>query len=193
MSNLSVADWRIWKNAPTEPPTDVIQAAIDASEEAIDDRTGRVFAVAGSATARLFAPVSNMSTVLEIDDCTSVTSVVAYGTTLDASAYQLEPVGARDYAGRTVPYSRIRLLYGYWPQATPGEASVSVTGTWGWASLPKRYTEATKILSADLLEAKDIRNGVIGFSDYAAFRVRDNGQVAALLQRLTRARAGGPV
>ena len=51
----------------------------------------------------------------------------------------------------------------------------------------------TEQIAGDLLEAKDIRNGVIGFSDYAAFRVRDNGQVAALLQRLTRARAGGPV
>jgi len=68
-----------------------------------------------------------------------------------------------------------------------------VTGTWGWAALPARYLEAVKIVAADVLDAKDVRNGVIGFSDYAAIRVRDNGQVAALLQRLTRARAGGPV
>jgi hypothetical protein len=193
MSNLSVATWRTWKNAPTDPPDAVVQAAIDASEEAINDRCGRVFAVAGSASARTFVPESGRSSLIEIEDCTTVTLVTNNGTTVDASAYQLEPVNGRDYAGVSVPYSRIRLLGSYWTRTYEGEASVSVTGTWGWAALPARYLEAVKIVAADVLDAKDVRNGVIGFSDYAAIRVRDNGQVAALLQRLTRARAGGPV
>ena len=33
MSNLAVSEWRTWKNAPTDPPTAVIQAAIDAALE----------------------------------------------------------------------------------------------------------------------------------------------------------------
>ena len=108
-----------------------------------------------------------------------------------SEAATFEPVNGIDQSGAAVPYSRIRLLGSFWTPTYVGQASVSVTGTFGWAALPKRYTEATKILSADILDAKDVRNGVIGFSDYASFRVRDNGTVAMLLSRLTRGRAAG--
>ena len=95
------------------------------------------------------------------------------------------------HSGVAEPYSSIRLLGLRWTPDYLGEASVSVTGTFGWAALPQRYMEAVKIATADLLDAKDVRNGVVGFSDYAAMRVRDNGQVAALLARLTRTRSIG--
>ena len=75
------------RNAPTDPPGAVVQAAIDA-EEAINDRCGRVFAVAGSASAHVRARVGPF-VADQIDDCTTVTLVTNNGTTVGASAYQL--------------------------------------------------------------------------------------------------------
>lgn len=190
MSNLSVADWRTWKNAPSDPPTPVVQAGIDAAEKVIAKRCGRAFVVASASTTRRFVPFYG-SNVLEIDDATAVTVVAENGSTLLASQYQLEPVNGIDQAGATVPYSRIRLLGYAWTPDYQGQASASVTATFGWAALPAEYIEAVKILSADVIDAKDVRNGVIGFSDYASFRVRDNGTVAMLLKDLTRGRAAG--
>lgn len=190
MSNLSVATWRTWKNAPTDPPDAVIQAGIDAAEEAIAKRCGRAFVVASGSTTRVFAPAYG-SSVLDIDDATAVTVVAENGTTIASTGYQLEPLNGIDQSGATVPYSRIRLLGSCWTPDYAGKASVSVTATFGWAALPKAYIEAVKILSADIIDAKDVRNGVIGFSDYASFRVRDNGTVAMLLKALTRGRAIG--
>ena len=190
MSNLTVLAWRTWKNAPTDPPDPVVQAAIDAAEEAIANRCGRAFVVASASTTRVFVPTYGSSEI-DIDDATAVTVVAENGATITSTDYQLEPVNGRDMAGNTVPYSRIRLLGLTFAPDYAGKASVSVTATFGWAALPARYTEAVKILAADILDAADVRNGVIGFSDYASFRVRDNGTVAMLLQRLTRSRALG--
>ena len=187
---MTVAAWRTWKNAPTEPPDAVIQAAIDAVEEVVAERCGRAFVVASASTTRLFVPMPG-ATTLDIDDATAVTVVAENGTTIPAASYQLEPVNGRGYSGAVEPYNSIRLLGMCWTPDYPGQASVSVTATFGFAALPKRYVEAVKIAAADLLDAKDVRNGVIGFSDYAAIRVRDNGQVASLLARLTRTRSIG--
>ena len=193
MSNVTVATWRTWKNAPTDPPDAVIQAAIDAAEYVIGPTIGRVMVVASGSTTRSFAPVSDRSTVLEIDDATAVTVVAEHGTTISATAYQLEPLNGRDQAGNVVPYTRIRLLGATFTPTYRGEASVAVTATFGWAALPAAYVEAVKILSADILDQKDIRNGVAGFADFGAVRVRENMTVVKLLSRLTRGRAIGPV
>ena len=65
-----------------------------------------------------------------------------------------------------------------------------MTGTWG-GRRPARYLEAVKIVAADVLDAKDVRN-VSSVSPTMPRSVsRDNRQVAALLQRLTPRRAGG--
>lgn len=185
MSNLTVATFRAWKGNATEPTDAVIQAAIDAAEEAINDHCGRIFAVASGSSARSFAPAAPGSTLLFIPDCTTVTSVTEYGTEVDSSSYQLEPVNGRTSAGTTSPYTAIR-RYG-----TPwlwdfGFARISVTATWGWAALPARYTEATKILTADVLDQKNLQNGVLGFTDYAGIRVKANPMVSSLLIRLVR-------
>lgn len=192
MSNLSVADWRAWKNAPTDPADAVIQAGIEAAEEAIAIHCGRGFIVASGSTTRVFAPTSDHSTTLEIDDATAVTVVAEGGSTIAATGYQLEPLNGRDLAGAPTPYTRVRLLGATWNPTYSSEASVSVTATFGWATLPYRYTEAVKILSADLIDNRDVRNGVAGFAEFGAVRIRENPTVLSLLQRLIRGRAVGP-
>lgn len=191
MSNLSVATFKAWKRVEVSTDDTIIQAAINSAEETIDQHCGRRFAVAGSASVRLFAVRDDRSSVVEIHDCTSVTLVTDSGNTIDSSAYQLEPVNGLTTWGETTPYSRIRLINsGCWSYFYD-QATIAVTATWGWSALPARYTEATKILTADILDNRDIRNGVIGFTDYAGIRVRENPVVTALLNKLVRASAFG--
>lgn len=179
MSNLSVATYRAWKNNATAPVDAVVQAAIDASEASINSWCGRQFVVASTATARTYSPSHPFE--LAIHDCTTVTALTNDGTTVTAgtSGYQLEPFAVA-WTGEQYPYDTIRLLSGMWVYDN-GRATISVTATWGWAALPKPYTEATKILTADILDAIDLRNGVVGFTDFAAVRVRENGAVVKLL------------
>jgi hypothetical protein len=191
VSNVTVATWRTWKNAPTTPPDAVVQAGIDAAETVIAQRCGRAFVVASASTTRLFAPGSACTDVVEIDDATAVTVVAQNGTTVPSTAYQLEPVNGRNQAGEVVPYSRVRLLGSEWSQTYRGEASVSVTGTFGWAALPAEYLEAVKILSADIIDARDQRNGAIGFADLGITFARENKTVAYLISRLQRGRSYG--
>lgn len=189
MSNVSVATFRAWKGIPTSPADAVVQAAIDAAEEAINDDCGRIFAVAGSGTARLYVPTN--TDVLTIHDCTTVTAITESGSAVTLS-YQLEPVNNLTAAGDYSPYTRIRLLGSSWrTTGERGEATISVTATWGWATLPDRYTQAVEILAADLLEQVELRNGIVGFTEYAGIRVKANPMVAGLLKKLRRAEAWG--
>lgn len=189
MSNLTVNTFREWKDTFNGISESVVQAAIDAAEEAINDHCGRVFAVAGStATARLYVP--RLSDVLGIHDCTTVTAVTQSSVAVSSSLYQLEPVNGLTAAGDSVPYTSIRLLDSNW-SPDGAKAVVSVTATWGWSALPDRYYEAVKIMTADILEQREIRNGVLGFTEYAGIRVKANPMVSMLLKRLRRVESWG--
>ena len=189
MSNVTVAKFRFWKGNPTDPDDSVIQAAIDAAEEVIADDLGRVMSVASTGSARLYVP--DGSDTLVIHDCTTVTAVTVDGSAVASTLYQLEPVNNLTAAGDYSPYTRIRMLYGNRWTPDGARAVVSVTATWGWSALPDRYTEAVKILAADILEQRDIRNGVIGFTEYAGVRVKANPMVTGLLRKLRRAESWG--
>ena len=191
MSNLSVAEFKAWKRVEVSVDDAVIQAAIGSAEEVIDQHCGRTFVVAGTATARVFAAPHSECEVLDIYDCASVTTVVDNGSTIASTNYQLEPLNGLSTSGEYTPYTRIRLLGGGSWSWEYNKATISITAAWGWTSLPTRYTEATKVLAADLLDNRDIRNGVIGFTEYAGIRVRENPVVSMLLSRLVRARSFG--
>lgn len=190
MSNVTVASWRLYKGAPTEPPDPVVQAAIDAAEEAVGDDCGRAFTVATTASLRRFVAATS-SPVLPIDDCTTVTLVTADGSTVASTEYQLEPLNGIDAAGEATPYTAIRLLNGAcWPKRG-GDAINAITASWGMAALPARYTEAVKIVTSDILDQKDIRGGVAGFGEFGAVSVRDNRMVIKLLSKLRRSKTWG--
>ena len=191
MSNLTVPAFKAWKRVEVSVDDATILAAIESAEEAINQHCGRTFAVAGSATARVFRVANDRSSVLDIYDCTTVTAVSDNGSTVLSSAYQLEPLNGLSVSGEAVPYTCIRLLAGGVWSYEYDKATISVTATWGWASLPARYTEAVKILTADILDNRDMRNGIVGFTDYAGIRVRENSVVTSLLSKLVRARTFG--
>lgn len=185
MTNLSTADWRTWSGNTTEPNSAMVSAAISAAEQAINDHCARKFFVAGAtATARVYVP--GVGTTVRIHDCVEVTAVADDTITVASTAYQLEPLNGITDAGLAVPYEQIRRLSGNGWTHDYGRATVSVTARWGWSALPAQYTEATKMLTTDLLNMKDIRGGVAGFGEFGAVRIRENPMVTYLLSGLVR-------
>lgn len=169
---------------------DLLSAALLAAEKAINHHCQRRFFVGAASSARLYVP-SRSDGVLRIHDCSAVASVSNDGTAVTSTDYQLEPLNALSWSGDARPYEQIRLLSGSWARTTTGEATVSVTATWGWPAIPAEVTEATKIMVKDLVAARDTRFGIAGFTDFAGVRVRENTQVAELLRDLRRVESWG--
>lgn len=158
-----------------------LQAALDAAHAAIDDHLGRAMVVATGSTTRLYAPDDDL--LLNINDATAVTVVAESGVTLAATAYQLEPLNGRNIAGTVTPYNMIRRLGGCWYAGpTFGQATISVTATFGWAAIPAPVVESCKILAKDIALTRELRGDVAGFDDFGAVRIRQNAQLAGMLQ-----------
>lgn len=162
--------------------------ALNAAERSVNEYCQRSFAVAGSATARLYVP-SGVAT-LRIHDCTTVTAVTESGDAVASTDYQTEPVTA-SWSGLTKPYQQLRRLGSVWSQLDDvGEASVSVTATWGWAAVPDEVVEVTKILGKDILQQRRTSGNLIAVGDFGG-SVRMNTYVKQLLNPLRRVEAFG--
>jgi hypothetical protein len=126
--------------------------AVNAATEIIEGQCQRKFAAAAVASARLYVPTN--SDVLRIHDCTTVTLVTEDGTTVASTDYQLEPVNLLDWTGKTVPCEQIRRLSGCWYR-NGAEATVSVTGTWGWSAIPSAISQAAFVLAKSIVKTRD--------------------------------------
>jgi hypothetical protein len=158
---------------------ELVQDALDAATSAINDCLQRDIALAGVvATPRSYP--SRLGPLLFIDDCVSITSVVDDITTLTTDQYQPEPLGQRDRSGGYRPFSEIRRRGGWFD--SQGWAVITVTATWGWATIPGAVTEACKILAKDILANRDVNFGIAAVTEYAGIRARSNPQVWGLLQ-----------
>lgn len=190
MAIVTLPDFKSYARNELGTADDVtILAALDAAHEMAYDYLGRSLELAGSASVRQFVPQS--LTVLRIDDCTTVTSVVNNTTTLAASDYQTEPVGNRAASGAYRPITMLRLINGGSWYMDAGEATVAVTATWGWSAAPAAGIEAVKVLAKDILHQRDNRSGVAGFGEFGAVRVRQNPYVTMLLDPLRRVESIG--
>lgn len=114
-----------------------------AAERRVNEYCQRTFVVAGSASARTYVPSG--TSILRVHDCTTLTAITVSGTTVDATTYQKEPV-AVSWSGQTRPYEQVRLLNSCWWIVYPGQATISVTATWGWAAVPDDVVEVTKLI-----------------------------------------------
>ena len=152
----------------------LLEMAIESGSRAIDGYTNRNFYSSGTAT-RYFAPQDPYITV--IDDLVSLTQLqtqsddeTAYDTTWTATDRQLEPLnGIVD--GLPTPYTQIRAIGDYLFYALGGEATVKVTGVWGFASVPIAVTQACVIQSSRIYKRLDSPLGVAGFGDIGIMRV----------------------
>jgi len=168
-----------------------LKLALGAAKTAINNRCGRVFTLGSSETRKYYKAVS--SDYVRIDDATTVTSVVVNGQTLvQDTDYYLDPV-AITFTGP--PYDVLRAMPG---TALPGYGPfgmstswgpVSVTGTFGWPTVPEPIKEATMIIGSKLLQrARSAPFAILSFGDggEAARLTRSDPDVAMLLGPYTR-------
>lgn len=142
----------------------LLEMAVESASRAIDQYTNRIFYNAGTAV-RYYAPVDSLN--VQIDDLISLTTLETmdddeqvYDQTWAAGDYQLEPLNG--YAdGLILPYNHIRAIGDFTFLTLGGEATVKVTGTWGFAATPIQVTQATVIQASRIYKRLDSPLGII--------------------------------
>lgn len=167
---LDPTTFKQWARDDVAADENLVEAAILASEELIDEAAGRGLEVVDgstSATARVFRP-DGVTDMLVIPDADSVSSVVENGTTLtEDTHYVLEPFNQiHPVTGAYRPYSVVRRVGGVWYQDYP-KATVTVTAKWGWDEdkIPAAIVEACKVLANDWLAHRNSSLGVVGANE----------------------------
>lgn len=170
----------------------LLEMAIESASRAIDEYTNRNFYNAGTAV-RYYAPSDDFN--VTIDDLVSLTTLETmsdtdqvYNTTWTATDYQLEPLnGIAD--GITQPYTHIRAIGDYTYLTLGGEATIKVTGVWGWNSVPIQVTQAAVIQSSRIYKRLDSPLGIIS-GELGSMRVgsRIDPDVAQLIDGLRKIR-----
>jgi hypothetical protein len=158
----------------------LIELSIESASREIDGYCERVFYNAGTAT-RVYIPTDTFYT--ETDDIISVTTLKtsstgeSFDTTWSASGdYQLEPLNGISGGLVGHPATRIRAIGSYlFPLWDPKnvnshEATVQVTGVFGWSAVPTAIRQATIIQASRLFKRLDTPLG-ISYDELGSLRV----------------------
>lgn len=170
----------------------LLELSVESASRQIDRACDRIFYNAGTAT-RVFLPTDPYAT--EIDDLISLTTLKTssaadqnFDVTWTAGDYELHPLNGRS-GGAYWPYTDIKAIGDYlfpvWTTNTTNsnEATVQVTGVWGWTAVPTDIKQATILLAMRQFKRYDSPLGVAGFGDIGAIRVgRIDPDVDALIQ-----------
>jgi hypothetical protein len=162
----------------------LLEISINGASRQIDAYCERVFY--STVGTRVYTP--NDSFTVEIDDLSAITLLETnsrdsgFDTTWTADDYQLEPLNQLA-GGMVQPATRIRAVKDLlFPVFDDAQATVRVSGTFGYTSVPADVQIACILLSERLFKRFDSPGGVMGFSDIGAIRVsRNDPDVAALL------------
>jgi len=153
----------------------LLETAVESASRLVDGFAGRNFYANGTAV-RLFTPEDRI--ICEIDDLISLTSLVVsadldavFDQTWAATDYQLEPLNGRADGLTGWPATRIRAVGAYIFGTNIGEASVKVTGTWGWSAAPVAVKQATIIQASRIFKRLDSPLGVLSAPDLGYIRV----------------------
>jgi hypothetical protein len=160
----------------------LLEIAIESSSRDIDAYCERVFFSTGAtAVTRTYIPQDIF--LLETDDIISVSSIKSdttgeggFDLTWDASDYQLEPLNGLA-GGIPTPFTRIRAIGSkLWPIYEPrdinaGQASVQITGVFGFTSVPTAIRQATILSALRAYKRYDSPLGAAGFGDLGIMRV----------------------
>jgi len=148
-----------------------LELAIESASRQIDAITERTFYQADGET-RYFIPRDSF--VTEIDDLRTLTTLKTssdadknFDVTWAAKDFQTEPLN-NTQGGLDFPITRLRAVDEYLFTVVGQEATVEVTGDWGWTSVPTQVQQACLILSARLFERRNSPLGIAGFSDVGA-------------------------
>lgn len=150
-----------------------LELAIESGSRQIDQACERQFFQASD--TRIYAPRDSF--VTEIDDLVTLTTLKTssdadgvFDIEWDPKDYQLEPLNGI-VGGIPSPTTQIRVTDEYLFVTDGGEATVEVTGTFGWPEIPVQIQQATLILASRLFERRNSPLGVAGFGDLGAVRV----------------------
>jgi hypothetical protein len=170
----------------------LLEMAIESASRVLDEYTNRNFYNAGTAV-RYYAPSDDFN--VTIDDMISVSSVQTmstddqvYDTTWTSTDYQLEPLnGIAD--GIAQPYNHIRAVGNYTFLTLGGEATVKITGVFGWNAVPIQVTQACVIQASRIYKRLDSPLGIIS-GELGSMRVgaRIDPDVAQLVDSLRKIR-----
>jgi len=158
----------------------LLELSVEAASRQIDGATDRIFYNAGSAT-RVFLPTDPYA--CQIDDIVSLTSLKTssaadgnFDVTWTSTDYEAHPLNGLS-GGQYWPTNEFKAIGDYlfpvWTTSTTNsnEATVQVTGTWGWSSVPTAIKQATILLAMRQFKRYDSPLGVAGFGDLGAIRV----------------------
>ena len=166
----------------------LLELSIESASREIDGYCQRTFYNGGTAIRYFSADDSYTVTVDDIQSVSELATSVEnlnFGTVWKANDYQLEPLnGIR--GGIDQPFTQIRaigdFLFPTFTTVPQGEATVRVTGVWGWDKPPTAIRQATIILASRHFKRYDSPLGVAGFGDLGAIRVgRVDPDVEALI------------
>lgn len=141
----------------------MLEMAVEAASRQIDSYTERYFYNAGTAT-KIFAPLDEF--VCATEDFITLTQVQtsedgeSWDTTWGTDDWQAEPLNGRA-GGLVTSYTQIRAVEDYLFPYRQGEATVRLTGTWGWSAVPIAITQATVILASRIFKRLDSPLGII--------------------------------
>jgi len=169
----------------------LLEISIEASSREIDGICERVFYPSGTAV-RTYIPQDLY--LLETDDIVSVTTIKSDSTgeggfdlEWDSSDFQLEPLNGLA-GGIVTPFTRVRAVGAkLWPIYEPrdinaGQASVQITGVFGFSTIPIAIKQATIIMALRQFKRYDSPLGAAGFGDLGVMRVsRYDPDIEALI------------
>lgn len=169
----------------------LLELAVEAASRQIDGHCERVFY--STEETRIFTPSD--SYVCIIDDLAALTTLKTsddangvFGETWSAVDYQLEPLNGRS-GGLVTPATQIRAVEDLTFPVDGQDATVQVTGTFGWAEVPTAVRQAAILLSSRQYKRYDSPLGVAGFGDLGVIRVSNiDPDIAKLLEPFMRVR-----
>lgn len=170
----------------------LLELSVEAASREIDGYCQRIF-YSRTAQTRVYTPESYF--LCQTDDIVSVTTLETatdgsnFDVTWSSGDYQLEPLNGVSGGLQGQPYTRIRAVDSYvFPMFMLNEATVRITGTFGWAAVPVDVKQACVLLAMRQFKRYDSPLGVAGFGDMGALRVgRTDPDVEALLHPYKRA------
>lgn len=152
----------------------LLEMAIESASRLIDGYTSRSFYNAGTATRSFVAqtdyvtPLDDAISISEIKTSSKVDGI--YDITWAETDYQTEPLNGR-IDGLSWPINAIRAIDRYLFPIVGGEATVKVTGVWGWSAVPIAVKQATIIQASRIFKRLDSPLGVLSSPDLGFIRV----------------------
>jgi hypothetical protein len=163
----------------------LLETCVEAASRQIESHCERVFLP--TTGTRVFTP--DDSYLVSIDDLSTLTSLktssAADGTfdiTWTATDFQLEPLNGLTGSSYS-PYTRIRAVGDYLFPVVENEATVQITGVFGYGTaIPTDVKQACNLLAVRQFKRYDSPLGVAGFGDIGIVRVsRVDPDIEALL------------